>query len=91
MRDCIALLSIWLGEPARRTLRAARQRSMDLLTRPEPPRANAVPPPVPNYRRGPVPAHVREREGPVDGEENVLVRPYYVVHERTCDTEASCE
>lgn len=43
MRDLIACLSIWLGEPSRRALHALAQRLDALLTPPEPPVFEVLP------------------------------------------------
>ncbi|MGP8300686.1 hypothetical protein ACTPOK_22710 [Streptomyces inhibens] len=79
MRDFIARMLIWLGEPVRRILRTAHQRARYGIA---PPHPRPVLPGPPAYDHGPLPDHVPARRGLIDGHEVRLVRPYYRVHEQ---------
>lgn len=81
MRDLIALLAIYLGEPARRSVRSAVLRASALLSPPGAPIPPPVIPPAPSYARQPLPDHVRERAQPLVAEDVALIRPYVVAHE----------
>ncbi len=78
MRDFIACLFIWLGEPLRQSLRTLRRRARDWLSPPPPPGSTPAIPPRAAYDRRPLPDHVRDRRMPLDGHEVGLVRPYYM-------------
>lgn len=82
MRDFIALLFIWLAEPTRRRARTLIRRATTYLFPPPLPPAPPVIAPPPPYARRPLPAHVRRRALPLDGEEIALVRPYLIAYER---------
>ncbi|TSB20231.1 hypothetical protein [Streptomyces benahoarensis] len=82
MRDVIALLLLWSGEPTRHRTRALAHRAITFLFPPPLPPAPPVIPPAPPYARRPPPDHVRRRAQPLNGEEIALVRPYLIDHER---------
>ena len=69
MRDLIALLSIWLGEPCRRGLRTVWQRARTWLYPPPPAPAAPVIPPAPIYRRNPWSDYIRPCPEPIDEHE----------------------
>lgn len=81
MHDFIDCLTIWLGEPSRRTVHRLAQRAAALLAQPPAPLAYDVLPTMPRYARGPLPAHVLARQRPIDGHALDLVRPYLRAHE----------
>ncbi|WP_399089060.1 hypothetical protein ACGH2B_15435 [Streptomyces sp. BBFR2] len=88
MRDFIALLFLWLGEPARRRARSAARQVSAFLFPPPPPPPPPVIAPAPPYARRPLPDHVRRRALPLDGEEIALIRPYLIAYERGAGSRA---
>lgn len=83
MRDLIACLGIWLGEPLRRASGTAYRRARGWFAAPPPPApATPVLPPAPAYARRPLPDHVQARRAPLDGHAHALVRPYVVTREQ---------
>ncbi|WP_405408906.1 hypothetical protein [Streptomyces decoyicus] len=82
MRDFIACMFIWLGEPVRRTLRTAYQRGRTWIASTPTPAPRPVLDDPPAYSARPLPEHVLARRVPIDGHEVRFVRPYYRVHEQ---------
>ncbi|MEJ8652721.1 hypothetical protein WKI65_32830 [Streptomyces sp. MS1.AVA.3] len=82
MRDFIACMFIWLGEPVRRTLRTAYQRGRTWIASTPTPAPRPVLDDPPAYSARPLPEHVLARRAPIDGHEVRFVRPYYRVHEQ---------
>lgn len=82
MGDFIACMYIWLGEPVRRTLRAAYRRGRARIAPSPPPASRPVLDTPPAYHDRPLPEHVLARRAPIDGHEVRFLRPYYRVHEQ---------
>ncbi|MGY4988927.1 hypothetical protein [Streptomyces nigrescens] len=82
MRDLIACLWIWAGEPLRRALRAAYQHVHDWFTPPPPPPQAPVIRPAPTYRRDPR-SHLRAPREFINSDVLDLVPAYYRKYEAT--------
>ncbi len=81
MRDFIACLFIWLGEPLRQRLRTLHRRASSWLSPPPPPSASPGVLQRPTYDRDPLPDHVLALRMPFDGHAVSPARPYYIASE----------